>query len=76
MAGFPHKDQHVCGIDGHDLDLILRQSGLKLFEFGETAGSFGNSCEPVKFFGLLFLDGAALFEIVIILVSGISVSVR
>ena len=47
-----HKDQHVWGIDGHDLDLILGQGGLKLSELGETAGSFGNSR---KFLGLFFL---------------------
>ena len=70
-----YKDQHVRGIDGHDFDLILGQGGLKLSEFGETAGSFGNSCKPVKFLGLLFLDGTALFEIVIIRVSSIPVNV-
>ena len=70
-----YKNQLVQGIDGHELDLILRQGGLKLSEFRETAGSFRNSCKPVKFLGLLFLDGVTLFEIVIILVTGISVSV-
>ena len=70
-----YKNQQVQGIDGHDLDLILGQGGLKLSEFGETAGSFRNSCKPVKFLGLLFLDGVTLFEIVIILVTGISVNV-
>ena len=65
-------DDHVGWIDGHDLYQILGQGGLKLFEFGETTGSFGNSCEP----GLSFLDGTGLFEIVIILVSGIPVSVH
>ena len=70
-----YKNQHVRGIDGHDLDLILGQGGLKLSEFGEIAGSFRNSRKPVKFLGLLFLDGTALFEIVVIWVPSISVRV-
>ena len=70
-----HKNQHVWGVDGHDLDLIFRQGSLKLREFGETAGSFGNSSKSVKFLGLLFLDGVTLFEILVVSVSGISVSV-
>ena len=70
-----HKNQHVWGVNRHDLDLMLGQGGLKLNEFGETAGSFGNSGKAVEFLGLLFLDGTTLFEIVIISVSGISVSV-
>ena len=47
-----------------------------MLKFGETAGPFGDSCKLVKFLGLSFLEGTALFEIVIIWVSGISVSVH
>ena len=75
-GGVSHKSQHVRGIDGHDLDLILGQGSLKFFKFGKTTGSFDDSCKPVKFLGLLFLDGIALFEIVIILVSGIPVGIH
>ena len=62
-------------IDGHDFDLVPRQSGLKLFEFVETAGSFRNSSKSVKF-GQSFLDGVTLFEIVVILVSGIPIGIH
>ena len=68
-------DDHVRWVNRHDLDLVPGQGGLKLFEFRETTGSFGTSRKLVKFLGLSFLDRTALFEIVIILVLGISVSV-
>ena len=41
-----------------------------------TAGSFGNSSKSVKFFGQSFLDGVTLFEIVVILVSGIPIGIH
>ena len=69
-------DDHMRRIDGHDFDLVPRQSGLKLFEFVETAGSFGNSSKSMKFFGPSFLDGVTLFEIVVILVSGIPIGIH
>ena len=68
-------DDHMRWIDGHDFDLVPGQGGLKLVEFVETAGSFGNASQSVKFFGQSFLDGVALFEILVISVLGISVGV-
>ena len=69
------KDDHVRWINGHDLDLVVGQGGLKSFEFGDCAGSFGDSSKLVKFLGFSFLDGAPLFEVVVLLVAGISVSI-
>ena len=43
-----HKSQHVRGIDGHNLDLILGQGGLKSFEFLDTTGTFDDSRQAVK----------------------------
>ena len=37
-------DDHVRRINGHDFDLVPRQGGLKPSKFGETTGTFGNSC--------------------------------
>ena len=68
-------DDHMWWIDGHDFDLVPGQGGLKLFEFGETAGSFGNSSKSVKFFGQSFLNGVALLEILVISVLGIPVRI-
>ena len=70
------KDDHIRRINGHDLDLVLGQGGSKSFKFGDTARSFGDSSESVKFLGQSLFDGTALFEIVVVLVSSISVSVR
>ena len=69
-------DDHVRGVNGHDLELVPRQSGLKLSKFWETARSFGNACGSVKFLGRSFLDWVSILEIFIVSVSGISVSVR
>ena len=68
-------DDHMRWIDGHDFDLVPGQGGLKLVEFVETAGSFGYASQSVKFFGQSFLDGVALFEILVISVLGISVCI-
>ena len=68
-------DDHVRRIDGHDFELIPWQGGLKLSKFEETARSFGNAGGSVKFFGQSFLDGITLFEILVISVLGVSVSV-
>ena len=62
-------------IDGHDFDLVPGQGSLKLVEFVETAGSFGNASQSVKFFSQSFLDGVSILEILVISVSGISVGV-
>ena len=68
-------DDHMRWIDGHDFDLVPGQGSLKLVDFVETAGSFGNASQSVKFFGQSFLDGVALFEILVISVLGISVCI-
>ena len=65
-------DDHMRWIDGHDFDLVPGQGSLKLVEFVKTAGSFGNASQSVKFFGQSFLNRVALFEILVISVSGIS----
>ena len=75
-GGISSKDDHVWWIDGHDFDLVIRQSGLKSFEFWNTARSLGNSCSLVKFLGFCFLDGVSSFEIIAVMVSCISVSIR
>ena len=75
-GGGSHRNHHVRGIDGHDLNLILGKSSLKSFEFLCPARPFGDSHQSVQFLSLSFLDGTALFKIVIIWVSGISVRVR
>ena len=69
-------DDHMRWIDGNDFDLVLWQGGLKLFEFGETTGSFGNSSKSVKFFGQSFLGGVTLSEIVVVLVLGILIGIH
>ena len=74
-GGVTGKDDHVRWINGHDFDLVVGQGGLKLCEFGDCAGSFGDSSKLVKFLGESFLDGASLFEVVVLLVADISVSV-
>ena len=33
-CGVSGKDDHVWGVDGHDFDLMVGQSGLKSCEFG------------------------------------------
>ena len=68
-------DDHMRWIDGHDFDLVPRQGGLKLLQLGKAARSFGNASQSVKFFGQSFLDGVALFEILVISVLGISVCI-
>ena len=75
-GGVSHKSDHVRWIDGQDFDLMVGQSGLKSCEFGDCTGSFGDSSKLVKFLGFSFLDGASLFEVVVVLVACISVSVR
>ena len=70
------KDNHIRRINGYHFDLVLGQGGLKSSKFGDTARSFGDSGESVKFLGQSLLDGTALFEIVVVLVSSVSVSVR
>ena len=72
-GGIPIKDDHIGRINGHDLDVVLGQGGLKSFKFGDTARSFRNACSLVKFLGQSLLDGTALFEIVVVLVSRIAV---
>ena len=74
-GGIPIKDDHMGWINRHDLDAVLRQGGLKSFKFGDTTRSFGKACSLVKLFGSCFLDGAALSEIVVVLVSCVSISV-
>ena len=71
----PAVNDHVWWIDGHDFDLVPRQGGLKLFKFVDTARSFGNSCQLVKFLGHSILDGIALFEIFVVSVLGVPVSI-
>ena len=69
-------NDHMRWIDGHDLDLVPWQGGLKLLDLRNTARAFGDSSKSVKFLGHSLLDRTTLFETVIILVSGISVSVH
>ena len=69
------KNDHVRWVNGHDLDLVPRQGGLKLLELRETARAFRDSSKLVKFLGFSFLGGVALFEIVVVLVSGIPVGI-
>ena len=64
-------DDHMRWIDGHDFDLVPGQGSLKLVEFVKTAGSFGNAYQSMKFFGQAFLNGVALFEVLVISVLGI-----
>ena len=59
-------DDHVCWVDGHELDLVPLQGGLKSLTFWEITRSFGNSRKLVKCLGLSFFGGVALFEIAII----------
>lgn len=61
-----HKSQHVRGIDGHDLDLILGQGSLKLFEFLDIARAFMDSRQSMQFSGFSFLDRASIPEIFIV----------
>ena len=61
-----HKSQHVRGIDGHNLDLILGQGSLKLFEFGDTARSFADFRQSMQFSGFSLLDRASIPEIFIV----------
>ena len=70
------KNNHVRWVNRHDLDLVPRQGGLKLLELGDTTRAFGDSSKLVKFLGQSFLGKVALFEIVVILVSGISVGIH
>ena len=69
------KDDHMRRIDGYDFDLVLGQGGLKSFKFRDTARSVRDSGESVKFLGSCFLDRTSLFEIVVVLVSCVSISV-
>ena len=62
-------------IDGQDSDLVPGQCRLKLGQFGESAGTFGNTCQTVEFFGLSFLDQVSILEIFVVSISGIPVSV-
>ena len=75
-VGGPAKNDHVRWVNGHDLDLVLRQGGLKLLELRDTTRTFGDSSKLVKFLGQSFLGGVALFEIVVILASGIPVGIH
>ena len=58
----PLEDDHVRGIDGHDLDLVAGQRSLKQRQFGDAAGSFGNARQSMEFFGLSFLTRSTLFQ--------------
>ena len=75
-----------AGGNGHDLELILEKGGLKSFELRDATGGLQptgkrpwergwDSSQAVKLFGQSFVDGTSLFEIVVVLVLGISVSV-
>ena len=68
-------NDHMRWIDGHDLDLVPWQGGLKLLEFRNTARAFGDSSESVKFLDQSLLDGTTLFEIVIMRISCIPVDI-
>jgi len=68
-------DDHVRWVDGHDFDLVSWEDCLKLLQLGNAARSFGNVRYSVKFFGFSLLDGASLFEIMVILIAGISVGI-
>ena len=70
--GVSGKNDHMRLIDRHDFNLVLRQGSLKSFKLWKTARSFENSCSLVKLLGFSFLDRASLFEMVVILVSGLS----
>ena len=59
-------DQHMRAIDGNDLDLILGQGSLKLFEFGDTARSFADFRQSMQFSGFSLLDRASIPEIFIV----------
>ena len=69
-------DDHVGWVNGHDFDLVSGKCGLKLLQLGNTAGSFGNVRQSVKFFGFPLLDGASSFQIMVIWITGISVGIR
>ena len=69
-------DDHVRRVDGHDFDLVSGKCGLKLLQLGNTAGSFGDVRQSVKFFGFLLLDGVSLFQIMVILITWIPVGIR
>ena len=69
-------DDHVRWVDGHDFDLVSWECCLKLLQLGNTAGSFGNVRQSVKFFGFLLLDGASLFQIMVIWITCIPVGIR
>ena len=69
-------DDHMRWVDGPDCDLVPGQGGLKLFEFRDTARPLGDSRKLVKFLGLSVLSGIALFEIFVVSVLGVSVSVH
>ena len=70
------KNDHVRWVNGHDLDLVPSQGGLRLLELGDTTRTIRDSSKLVKFLGQSFLGWVALFEIVVILVSGIPVGIH
>ena len=56
------EDDHVRGIDGHDLDLVAGQRGLESRQFGDVAGSFGYARQSMEFFGQPFLTRSTIFQ--------------
>ena len=64
----PLEDDHVRGIDGHDLDLVAGQRGLESHQLGDATGSFSYAHQSMEFFGFSLLDGASFSEIFVIVV--------
>ena len=56
------EDDHVRGIDGHDLDLVAGQRRLKARQLGDATGSFRNARQSMEFFGLPFLTRSTIFQ--------------
>ena len=69
----PLEDDHVRGIDGHDLDLVTGQRGLESRQLGDATGSFRNARQSMEFFGFLLLDGVPPSQIPVIVVLGTTV---
>ena len=64
----PLEDDHVRGIDGHDLDLVAGQRGLESRQLGDATGSFRNARQSMEFFGILLLDWVPPSQIPVIVV--------
>jgi len=53
-------NDHVGFVHRHDFDLVVGECLLKLFEFGDTARSFGYASLAMKFLGTSGLNGVPL----------------